>query len=143
VYHLGPRPVGWSFFREILAGGMVDPAFQPLLQPPFQPPFPPSRTGRGLDGRGVDVEGRLVDSKTASAGVALTSSSIPAPLVTGVGSDSSNAAIAILAAGVVVANATASRTTPTTAQGREAQVGIRNSASPDLMVSVGVMVIGP
>ena len=64
-------------------------------------------------------------------------------IVSRLGAGSSNAAIAILAAGVVARNATARTIAPMTAEDLEAQVGMRDSASPDLMVSFVVMVVGP
>ena len=64
-----------------------------------------------------------------SMGATFTRSRLPVSTVAGADAGASNAAMVILAAGVVAARATASTTTPSPAQSREAQVGIRDSRS--------------
>ena len=76
-------------------------------------------------------------------GVILPRSRLPVSTVAGADAGASNAAMVILAAGVVAARATASTTTPSPAQSREAQVGIRDSKSSVLLLWMEGMVIGP
>ena len=69
-----------------------------------------------------------------SMGATLPRSRRPVSTVAGADAGASNAAMVILAAGVVAARATASTTMPSPAQSREAQVGIRDSRSSVLLL---------